>query len=251
MRGGVREVVRKQDVVFKGGKDGLQLIFNDKQDFQILKEKLETHLQRAELFFQGADVILDVGNLELPIEEILEVQNILAFPHGLRLKKIVRGVHEPSKNKPAFPDVVKSQRRTVGKARTIEQREKPVEYWAGASTMPDTVLYKGTLRSGQRLAHEGNVVIVGDVNPGAEVKASGDIVIMGTLRGLAHAGVGGAIDVVIVAFRLEPTQIRIGDIIGRPPEGDLGIPREPEVARLRDGVILVEPLDGSRWEGER
>ena len=73
-------MARKQDVVFIGSKDGLQLIFNDNQDYEILKGKLKAHLQRAEMFFQGADVVLDIGNLEFSIEQILEIQNILAFP---------------------------------------------------------------------------------------------------------------------------------------------------------------------------
>ena len=239
-------MARKQDVVFRGSKDGLQLIFNDKQDYEVLKEKLKAHLQRAELFFQGADVVLDIGNLEFSIDQILEVQNILAFPHGLRLRKVIHGGSEP---KPVAK-TVRGETMEPEK-RNIDQRQNIVENWTSAPKRPDTYLYKGTLRSGQRITYNGNVVVVGDVNPGAEIRAAGDIIVMGTLRGLAHAGVGGATDVAIVAFKLDPTQIRIGDVIGRPPEGDLGAPKEPEVARLKDGVILVEPLDGSRWEGER
>jgi septum site-determining protein MinC len=240
-------MARKQDVVFIGSKDGLQLIFNDNQDYEILKEKLKAHLQRAEMFFQGADVVLDIGNLEFSIEQILEIQNILAFPHGLRLRKVIHGGSEPR----PVAKTVKRQRALEPGKRNIDYKQQIVENWGQAPMTPDTFLYKGTLRSGQRITHDGNVVVVGDVNPGAEVRATGDIIVMGTLRGLAHAGAGGATDVVIVAFKLEPTQIRIGDVIGRPPEGELGTPREPEVARLKDGVILVEPLDGSRWEGER
>lgn len=240
-------MARKQDVIFKGSKDGLRLIFNDQQDYEILKEKLKAHLQKAELFFQGADVVLDIGNLEFSIDQILEIQNILAFPHGLRLRKVIHGGKEP---RPVAKTVDK-QRTLEPEKGNIDYKQQVVENWARAPKTPDTFLYKGTLRSGQRITHDGNVVIVGDVNPGAEVRATGDIIVMGNLRGLAHAGAGGATDVVIVAFKLEPTQIRIGDVIGRPPEGELGAPREPEVARLKDGVILVEPLDGSRWEGER
>ena len=199
------------------------------------------------MFFQGADVVLDIGNLDFSIDQILEIQNILAFPHGLRLRKVIRGGREPR----PVAKTVKRQRTSEPEKRNIDQRQHVVENRASMLKRADTYLHKGTLRSGQRITYEGNVVIVGDVNPGAEIRAGGDIIVMGTLRGLAHAGVGGATDVSIVAFKLEPTQIRIGDVIGRPPEGDSGAPREPEVARLKDGVILVEPLDVSRWEGER
>ncbi len=245
-------MTRKQDVIFRGNKDGLQLIFNDQQDFDILKQKLQAHLQKAELFFQGADVVLDIGDLGFSIDQVLEIQNILAFPHGLRLKKIIHGTQEPIlKNQKIAKSVEKQQRTSSPKIKAMAQRKRSLADWTTGLNNPETILYKGTLRSGQRIVHEGNVVIVGDVNPGAEIRAAGDIIIMGSLRGLAHAGASGNTEVVIVAFRLAPTQIRIGDVIGRPPEGDLGIPKEPEVAKLEDGVILVEPLDGSRWEGER
>ncbi len=242
-------MARRQDVIFKGSNNGLQLILNDSQEFDVLKEKLQAHLERAELFFQGADVILDTGKLSLSIDQILEIQNILAFPHGLRLKKIIHGDGEPPRSRSISAEKVqRPPRETISSG----YRQQPtVENWGKTSKWPDTLLYKGTLRSGQRITYNGNVVVVGDINPGAEIRATGDIIVMGNFRGLAHAGAGGATDVVIVAFKLEPTQIRIGDVIGRPPEGDLGAPREPEVARLKDGVILVEPLDGSRWEGER
>ncbi|HHY17330.1 MAG TPA: septum site-determining protein MinC [Firmicutes bacterium] len=245
-------MAQRQDVVFRGTKGGLQLILNDSQNFDTIVEKLKDHLKRAELFFQGADVVLDTGKLDLSIDQILEIQNILAFPHGLRLKRIIHGDQEPPRNmRPRAEDVEKSQRTLKREARNIEYRQRPVKNQGKPVIWPETLLYKGTLRSGQRITYEGNVVVVGDVNPGAEISATGDIVVMGNLRGLAHAGAGGAAGVVVVAFKLEPTQLRIGDVIGRPPEDDLGTPKEPEVARLKDGMILVEPLDGSRWEGDR
>ena len=136
----------------------------------------------------------------------MEIQNILAFPHGLRLRKVIRGGREPR----PVAKTVKRQRTSEPEKRNIDQRQNIVENWTSAPKRPDTYLYKGTLRSGQRITYNGNVVVVGDVNPGAEIRAAGDIIVMGTLRGLAHAGVGGATDVAIVAFKLDPTQIRSG-----------------------------------------
>jgi len=252
----------KQDVVFRGTKNGLYLVFNDDQDFDILKEKLKEHLKRAQYFFQGADVTLDIGRHTLSLDQILEIQNILAYPYGLRLKKIVHGSQVP-RSEPIKVREIKgrSQRGANGSnaiglpgTTSAKREDTPENRWRKlfqGSKQPETLLYKGTLRSGQKITYDGNVVIIGDVNPGAEIEATGDIVVMGSLRGLAHAGVGGDTNVVVVAFKLEPTQLRIGDVIGRPPEGDLGPGKEPEIARLRDGMILVEPLDGSRWEGER
>ena len=103
-----------------------------------------------------------------------------------------------------------------------------------------TMLIKRTLRSGQRIRFAGNVVVLGDVNPGAEVVAAGDIVVMGTLRGVAHAGATGGTEAIVAAFRLHPTQLRVGAVIGRAPDGLIPRPEAPEVARVRDGVLVVE-----------
>src|SRR5690606_16549171 len=71
-----------------------------------------------------------------------------------------------------------------------------------------TLLVRRTIRSGQRIDYHGNVVVMGDVNAGAVVTCTGDIVVLGSLRGLAHAGAEGNDEAVVVAFRLEPTQLR-------------------------------------------
>lgn len=249
----------RQDVVFRGSKEGLEILLNGVQDFGVLKEKLRDHLRRAESFFQVSDIVLNTGDATLSLDEILEIQNMLAYPYGLRLKKIVHsgsGTPRQSESAPPHPGpgVSGTSAPATPRRRTREDsggRSFRVERLPRASSgSPDTLLYKGTLRSGQRIDHNGNVVVVGDVNPGAEVTAAGDIVVMGALRGLAHAGAGG-VPGVVVASRFEPTQLRIGDVIGRPPERDARSGREPEVAKLKDGVILIEPLEGTRWEGER
>lgn len=77
----------------------------------------------------------------------------------------------------------------------------------------ETKFHKGSLRSGQRLEFEGSIVIIGDVNAGAEVVAGENIVVVGALRGLAHAGAKGNKDAVIEAVDIEAVQIRIADIV--------------------------------------
>ena len=75
----------------------------------------------------------------------------------------------------------------------------------------ETKFHKGSLRSGQRIEFEGSLVIIGDVNAGAEVIAGENIVILGVLRGLAHAGAKGNKDAIIEASEIEAVQIRIAD----------------------------------------
>lgn len=77
----------------------------------------------------------------------------------------------------------------------------------------ETKFHKGSLRSGQKLEEERSIVILGDVNSGAEVIASDNIVVLGTLRGLAHAGAKGNKQAIIAAGRLDTVQMRIANIV--------------------------------------
>lgn len=114
----------------------------------------------------------------------------------------------------------------------------------GAKPRRDTTMIWRTLRSGQRVNFDGNVLVLGDVNPGAEIIAAGSVVVMGALRGVVHAGAGGDTDAAVVALTLLPTQIRIASCITRPPDGtNLPDSYQPEVARLRDGEVVIEKYE--------
>ncbi len=77
----------------------------------------------------------------------------------------------------------------------------------------ETVFHKGSLRSGQRIEVEGSLVIIGDVNSGAEIVAGDNIIVEGTLRGLAHAGAKGNKEAIIAATFLDVVQLRISNIV--------------------------------------
>lgn len=91
----------------------------------------------------------------------------------------------------------------------------------------ETKFHKGSLRSGQRIEYEGSLVIIGDVNPGAEVIAGENIVVVGELRGLAHAGAKGNRDAIIEAASITSTQLRIADIV-------------KEIEREESGIITIK-----------
>jgi len=103
-----------------------------------------------------------------------------------------------------------------------------------------TLYHRGTLRGGQALHNLGNLVVVGDVNPGAELVASGDIVVFGALRGVAHAGAQGDRAARVIALELEPTQLRIATVIAS-GAGD-GKSRGPEHASIAGDRIVVVPF---------
>ncbi|HHW07702.1 MAG TPA: septum site-determining protein MinC [Clostridia bacterium] len=104
----------------------------------------------------------------------------------------------------------------------------------------NTILLQRTLRSGQSIRYPGNVVIMGDVNPGAEVIAGGNIIVMGNLRGVAHAGATGNERAMVAAFRLNPSQLRIANHFTRAPDGKYPEPQQPEIARIAGGTLVIE-----------
>ena len=77
----------------------------------------------------------------------------------------------------------------------------------------ETKFYRGSLRSGKKIEYEGSIVIIGDVNGGAEVISGENIVVLGNLRGLAHAGAKGNKSAIIAAEAMDTPQIRIANIV--------------------------------------
>ena len=77
----------------------------------------------------------------------------------------------------------------------------------------DTKFFKGSLRSGQKLEYEGSIVLMGDLNGGAEIVAGENIAVVGVLRGVAHAGAKGNKKAVITAASIECPQLRIANIV--------------------------------------
>lgn len=96
-----------------------------------------------------------------------------------------------------------------------------------------------TMRSGFKVAYQGHVVVLGDVNPGAEIFASGSIIVWGRLRGTAHAGAEGDETAVVCALELTPTQLRIASKAATTPQDQEQL--QPEIASIKDNQIIAEP----------
>lgn len=103
----------------------------------------------------------------------------------------------------------------------------------------ETKFHRGSLRSGQRLETEGSLVVIGDVNSGAEVVASDNIVVLGNLRGLAHAGAKGNKNAIIAAGNLDAVQIRISNIIKEIDRDEEPLHMQAYVY-VKDDKIIVE-----------
>lgn len=103
----------------------------------------------------------------------------------------------------------------------------------------ETKFHRGSLRSGQKLETEGSIVIIGDVNSGAEVIASDNIVVLGALRGLAHAGAKGNMQAIIAAGLLDTVQIRISNIVKEIDRDEEPMHKQAYVSVI-DGKIEIE-----------
>jgi septum site-determining protein MinC len=146
----------------------------------------------------------------------------------------------------ARSDIADRRRRGESSVRRVVLADpaKPRPAQSGTSAPiaagPSTLYHTGTLRGGQSLHNLGNIVVIGDVNPGAELVASGDIVVFGALRGVAHAGAQGDRSARVIALELAPTQLRIATAIATSDGG--GKARGPEHAAIVDDRIAVVPF---------
>jgi septum site-determining protein MinC len=102
------------------------------------------------------------------------------------------------------------------------------------------ILHEGTVRSGDRISSNGNLCIIGDVNPGAIVSAKKNIYVWGKLRGIAFAGKGGNSNASISSLYLNPLQLRIADVIAIGPK-DKPKNSYPEVAIIENQTIIIKP----------
>ncbi len=103
----------------------------------------------------------------------------------------------------------------------------------------ETKFHRGSLRSGQKMESEGSLVILGDVNSGAEVMASDNIVVLGALRGLAHAGAKGNKQAIISAGLLDTVQIRIANVIKEIDRDEEPLHKQAYVSII-DNEIVIE-----------
>ena len=109
------------------------------------------------------------------------------------------------------------------------------------SKKKDDILHEGTVRSGDRISSNGNLCIIGDVNPGAIISAKKNIYVWGKLLGIAFAGKEGDNDASISSLYLNPLQLRIADVIAIGPKNK---PKNyyPEIALVDNKSIIIQPF---------
>ncbi len=188
------------------------------------------HISEKEKFFNGAKVGINVGSTSLTIREMSDLRNDLS-DKGIHLWAII------SESEKTIETA-----RLLGLATEIEEPNKSVEEVDPSyDTVMDgekAVMIKRTLRSGFKVNFQGHVVVVGDVNPGAEIISSGSVIVWGKLRGMVHAGAEGDEGAMVCALDLAPTQLRIATSITVTPKRKGKT--QPEKAFVKDGQIIAE-----------
>lgn len=228
-------------VEIKGYGNDVNIILSEEADFSDIESELRKKLEDSNRFLSGITIILDMGDRAFSVEECERLKEILNNSFNLTISS-VRSYSD--KTREAVEKIgwkVESQDEK-GRNMSADTQFEEEDVRPQTQRESDTILIKRTIRSGQRESHQGNVVIVGDVNPGAEVEAGGDIIVVGKLRGVAHAGVNGNADAVIIALDLRPIQLRIANYIGRSPDQDSKPDNIPEVARVEGGNIVIRKL---------
>jgi septum site-determining protein MinC len=213
----VNVVTKKKQsyVTIKGTKDGLTLHLDDNCSYDDLLKELEEKLTvgaKIEPDSPLVSVHLRVGNRYLTPEQEEELRTLIRRQKNLVVASIESNV--------------------VTKEEALEWKRKT-----------EIVSVSRIVRSGQVLHVQGDLLLIGDVNPGGTVIAGGNIFILGALRGIAHAGYYGNKEAVIAASVMKPTQLRISDVMNRAPDYKIDEGNEMECAYIDEhNQIVVDRL---------
>lgn len=231
-----------EPISIKGTREGLTVTMGA-GDLSPIMDDLRDRLQTQGAFFRGGQIALHLRHRGLS-EAALRQLGELFHEYDMVLRTVVSDDHM-TRNAAAgmgLRVVEPSETEAREIPRPITQRVRQTRRAVPSLDGSKGVLLRHVVRSGQIIRHTGHIVVVGDVNPGAELIAGGDIIIWGRLFGIAHAGSMGDHSAVICALQMSPLQLRIGNYIARPGEGDDGSSNPmPEVAAVRDEAIVVEP----------
>ncbi len=204
----------KSSVIIKGNKYGFQIVLNPTLPFEeLLREVAEKFKESIRFFdfsqsiavsFEGRD--LTQGEQNLLVDTIVENS-------GLKINYIINGGKAvETEFAEALSDAQEEDQ---------EEEEEPIQE---ELDFPESIVgkngqfYRGTLRSGQKIEVEGSIVVLGDINPGAQVVAGGNVVVLGCLKGTVYAGYPQDRGAFVASLMMEPMQIQIGDCIARSPD---------------------------------
>lgn len=207
-------------VIIKSNKYGLAVILDSEEPYEELLEDIGAKFRESSRFFKNAQMAISFEGRELNEAEEREILDVITSNSEIKILCVV------DRNE---------TREQVFQKKLSEQLEE--------LNARDGRFYKGTLRSGQLLEADTSIVILGDVNPGANVISKGNVVVLGALKGTVYAGGGGNENSFVAALYMHPVQIRIGDVIARSPDkAERSEQMNPKIAFVEDGNIYIEPM---------
>lgn len=201
-------------ITLKGSAKGITLHLKEDADFEELKVALEQHLTESADFFNKVDVSILLEGKKINKLEYSQLVDIIINKTPINCEKITANIGE----------------------KTLDLQNRVVD---------EVEFHHGTLRAGQRVQSDKNIVIMGDVNPSAEIVAKGNVIILGSLKGVAWAGYPEGKDNFIVAFDMQPMMLKIGQVFGRSDHSGNTKQRANNsgISFLIDDQITVEPMD--------
>lgn len=226
-------------IAIKGLRQGLLIVFSGPADEPWLTRlrELESKLDSNASFFKGGAVAFDVREMALSDDD-LQRSLALLKAHDVTLWAVVsqdagtqtrvravglsdtlaapKPTQPPAPPQPNGKSEITSPAHTPSPQDTLPATTPPIapphaDEQVTATEATDGLLAKRRVRSGQVLRHPGHIVVIGDVNPGAQLIAGGDIIVWGKLQGSAHAGALGDTRAIICALEMSPSLIKIAD----------------------------------------
>ncbi|MBE0670912.1 MAG: septum site-determining protein MinC [Anaerolineales bacterium] len=214
-------------VQIKGIRDGLLATFLD-APWEDQRIALLAQIDERPSFFQGARLAMDVGAQILKVNDLVDLRD-----HLSERNVVLWAVIGDSPTTEQTAQLLGLATR-ISKPRPEEQRQ-----FADTITDDTALFVNKTVRSGTRIEFPGHIVIVGDVNPGAEIVAEGNVIVWGRVRGMIHAGSKGDRSAFICALDLSANQLRIADEVSATlkPQKD----PKPEIASINsEGRLQAE-----------
>jgi septum site-determining protein MinC len=223
----------------KGTSDGLT-VHMGAGDWNTLLTALADRMDQTPAFFRGGRVALSIGPRQLTPDQLATVGNLL---HSYQVSLWAVLSESPDTQRAAAEMGLETSLSAPRGAHPLA--EKLGRGSSESASGDQAILMRRILRSGQSIHHDGHVIVMGDVNPGAEIVAGGDIVVWGRLRGNVHAGYRGNDDAIVCALVLAPVLLRIGNHVARSPGREDSESYEqsvvPETAFVYNGQIVAEP----------
>lgn len=227
-------------IEFKGIREGILVTIDPEIDWATVVSEMAARIDDQPNFFRGAGMALQLETRGVRRPELAVLVEILQ-------ERDIELISVLSTSAMTQGSTRKLGLKTELEAPSVAQspsNERPPAYpetlLSGEVKGTEGILIRRTLRSGGIVKTVGHVVVVGDVNPGAEIIAGGDVIVWGRLSGVVHAGAMGDDTCMICALDLQPTQLRISDLISVAPPPKKRRKPQPECAFIENGQIRAE-----------